>query len=313
LKPLQSSTATGAIEQAKEGATDFPAWFTEARAKVGGRYGSVEHEGCQIAYQAWGTPGSPTLLMLHGAGASSEWWEATAILLADRFHIVAPSFAGVGRSQWREAYAIEQCVAEAMACAAAEGAYAPPGKRPVCIAHSFGSETGVRLAIDPGKVISHLILIDSLMGLYGAHNSSFRIRDRQFYPSIEDAVGRFSTVPRDDFGPPFLRAHIARQSLEEVRLDTGETAWAWRADPNVMARLTCEPIFERIGEAQCPIDFIFGGLSSMNSPELREKQAKAVKPDALFLGIEDAGHHMMLDRPRELAEAISRLIDQRQS
>lgn len=291
---------------------DFPDWFIKARDLANGRNGSVEHEGCTIAYQAWGSAGLPPMLMLHGAGASSEWWEATAILLADRFHIVAPSFAGVGRSQWREAYSIEQCVAEAMACARAEGILGPD-RRPVCVAHSFGSEAGVRLAIDPDRPISHLVLVDSLMGRYGAHNSSFRIRERQFYPSVEDAVGRFSTVPRDDFGPPFLRAHVALQSLERIALDSGAAAWAWRADPNVMAKLSCEPVFERIGEALCPIDLVYGGLSSMNSAELREQQAQAVNREAIILGIEEAGHHVLLDRPCELASAIRQLVDTRQS
>lgn len=315
MKPLQppaDSIATRALGQTAASTPDFPEWFLEARATAGGRYGRAAHDGCEIAYQAWGQAGSPPMVMLHGAGASSEWWEATAILLADGFHIVAPSFAGVGRSQWREAYSIEQCVAEALACAKAEGALGP-GKRPVCVAHSFGSEAGVRLAIDPDEAISQLILVDGLMGLYGSPASSFRIRDRQFYPSLDDAAGRFSTVPRDDFGPPFLRAHVARQSLEQVSLPTGGAAWAWRADPNVMARLACEPIFERIGDAHCPIDFVYGGLSSMNSAELRLRQAHAVKGDAVFLGIDDAGHHILLDRPQELAEAIRRLSDFRRS
>ena len=306
MQPPTDSIAAGDRDTARAVA-DFPDWFLDARGKAEGRYGSVRHEGCDIAYQAWGKAGSPAILMLHGAGACSEWWEATAILLADRFHVVAPSFAGVGRSQWRETYSIEQCVAEALACAAAEGAL-DPDRRPICVAHSFGSEAGVRLAIDPDEVIAQLILIDSLMSQYGSHNSSFRIRERQFYSSPEDAVQRFSTVPRDDFGPPFLRRHVARQSLEEVRTASGDPAWTWRADPNVMARLTCEPIFARIGEARCPIDFVYGGLSSMNSAQLRARQAQALKREGVFLGIDDAGHHILLDRPRELADAIRQLV-----
>ena len=290
----------------------LPDWFVEAASLANGRYGSIVHEGCTIAYQTWGKVGLPPILMLHGAGASSEWWEATGILLADQFHIVAPSFAGVGRSQWRETYSIEQCVGEATACARAESALGP-GIRPICVAHSFGSEAGLRLAIDPEELISQLILVDSLMGLYGSPDSSFRIRARQFYPSLDDAVRRFSTVPRDDYGPAFLRARVAHQSLEAVTLPSGDTAWTWRADPNVMAKLSCEPVFGRIGAARCPIDFIYGGQSSMNSAELRERQTEAVNHQALFLGIEEAGHHIPLDRPRELAEAIRYLVEIRQS
>lgn len=308
---LSQNSANGADQSTSEQPA-FPKWFVNARALADGRYGSVEHDGCTIAYQIWGKPGSEPMLMLHGAGASSEWWEATAILLADRFHIVAPSFAGVGRSQWREAYTIEQCVAEAMACARAEGVLGAD-VRPICVAHSFGSEVGVRLAIDPGEVISQLIMVDSLIGLYGSSGANFPLRERQFYASAGDAVQRYATVPRDDFGPAFLRAHVARQSLESVTLPSGDAAWTWRADPNVMAKLAHETAFDRLGDAICSVDFIFGGLSSMNSAELRQRQAEVLNRGAVFLGIDDAGHHIPLDRPAELADAIHKLVALRQT
>ena len=124
---------------------------------------------------------------------------------------------------------------------------------------------------------------------------------------------RYATVPRDDYGPPFLREHVAHQTLEAVTLPSGDTAWTWRADPNVMAKLSCQPVFERIGDAICAVDFIYGGQSSMNSADLRERQAEAVNRRGMFLGIEEAGHHIPLDRPKELAEAIRHLVEIRQS
>jgi pimeloyl-ACP methyl ester carboxylesterase len=301
---------TTSTQQSSRWDHEFPVWFADARACAGGQDHAIEHDGCRIAYQTWGSCGSPPILMMHGAGASSEWWEATAVLLADSFHLVAPSISGVGRSQWRESYRIEQSVAEVLACARAAGAVGA-GVRPICVAHSFGSEAGLRLALDPARSISQLILVDSLMSLYGTHNSSFPLRGRQFYPSLEDAVGRYSTVPRDDFGPAFLRRHVARQSLEPVAAPGGETLWSWRADPNVMNKLTCEPIFNRLGEVLCPVDCIYGGRSSMNSAELRAKQAHALGDDTQFLGIAEAGHHIPLDRPLELAQAIRQLAAKR--
>lgn len=290
-----------------EDSGQFPAWFVEARAAADGRYGAIDHDGCQIAYQTWGKPGARPLLMLHGAGASSEWWEPTAVLLADRFHIVAPSASGVGRSQWRERYAVEQWVAEALACAQAEG-IAAPDIQPVCVAHSFGSESGARLAIDPARPISQLILVDTLMGLYGSSDHSFPMRERQLYAAPEDAIQRFSTVPRDDFSPAFLRPHVARQTLEQIGAD-GD--WSWRADPNVMSKLSYEAVLSRIGEAQCPIDFIYGGKSSMSTPEIRAGQSLRARADSTYQEIAEAGHHIPLDRPQELAAMIAGLIEAR--
>lgn len=304
---MQEKASSAAGQSSAAQGNEIPEWFVEASSLAMGRYGAVEHAGCRIAYQAWGQRGLPPLLMLHGAGASSEWWEATAILLADRFHIVAPSFSGTGRSGWRESYRIEQSVEEAIACARQEFADPADGSLLV-VAHSFGSETGVRLAIDPVFRIAHLILVDSLIGLYGSPSATMPPRQRLFYPSLEDAARRFSTVPRDDFGPPFLRAHVARQSLEAVQTPDGRQAWSWRADPNCLTRMTCGPILERFGEAGCPMDFIYGARSSMNSPELRARQAKEAPEGSVFHEIKEAGHHIPLDCPQELAEAIAYLI-----
>ena len=302
-----TASLSDAVSPALDDAADFPDWFLKARESASGRYGSVIHDGCRIAYQAWGRTGAPPLLLLHGAGASSEWWEPTAVLLADRYHIVAPSASGVGRSGWRERYAVEQWVAEALSCAHAEGV-AGPDIRPVCVAHSFGSESGARLAVDPARPISQLILVDTLMGLYGSSDHSFPMRERQHYAAPEDAISRFSTVPRDDFSPSFLRPHVAQQSLE--RLDENGM-WSWRADPNVMARLAYEPILARIGQANFPVDFIYGGRSSMSTPEIRAGHARHARKDATFHEIAAAGHHIPLDQPQELAAMIDRLIASR--
>lgn len=305
---IERNAATSAVgESALRSTHALPDWFVTARDKAGGRYGSVMYDDCRIAYQTWGRAGQPALLLIHGAGASSEWWEATAILLADSFHIVAPSFAGCGRSQWRESYRMDQAVAEALACADAEFGSDNP-TRPACVAHSFGSEAGVRLAIDPARPISQLVLVDSLMGLYESPDSSFPRRERLFYPSTEDAVRRFSTVPRDAFGPQSLRDHVALQSLEATTSPQGNSSWSWRADPNVMAGMDCPPVFDRIGDACCPIDIVYGGRSSMNSADLRASQVSRIMQHCELIGIDESGHHILLDRPIELSNAIRRLV-----
>jgi pimeloyl-ACP methyl ester carboxylesterase len=45
-----------------------------------------------------GTPGSPAIVFLHGAGASGRMWREHTARLADRFHCLAPDLPGFGRS-----------------------------------------------------------------------------------------------------------------------------------------------------------------------------------------------------------------------
>lgn len=45
-----------------------------------------------------GTPGSPAVVFLHGAGASGRMWREHTARLAGRFHCLAPDLPGFGRS-----------------------------------------------------------------------------------------------------------------------------------------------------------------------------------------------------------------------
>ncbi len=46
-----------------------------------------------------GSPGSPAVVFLHGAGASGLMWRQHMARLGDRFHCLAPDLPGFGRSK----------------------------------------------------------------------------------------------------------------------------------------------------------------------------------------------------------------------
>lgn len=55
-------------------------------------------EGLDVFYREAGDPGLPTILLLHGAPASSYMFRELIPLLADRFHVIAPDYIGFGLS-----------------------------------------------------------------------------------------------------------------------------------------------------------------------------------------------------------------------
>jgi pimeloyl-ACP methyl ester carboxylesterase len=180
--------------------------------------------------------------------------------------------------------------------------------KPVCVAHSFGSETGVRIATDALHLVSQLILVDSVIG---SHDGTVHApRQQKFYDRRADAIARYSTIPRESYGAPFIRYEVARRSVRQVREDEGE-GWTWWADPNVMSKLTFQSAFDRLGHASCSIDLIYGTLSSIGGPELRMKQVQAIGGASNVVAVDDAGHHIPLDQPIRLAETIYKLINKR--
>jgi len=54
--------------------------------------------GASMYVHETGTPGSPAIVFLHGAGASGLMWRGHMALLGDRFHCLAPDLPGFGRS-----------------------------------------------------------------------------------------------------------------------------------------------------------------------------------------------------------------------
>ena len=53
-----------------------------------------------LAYQSWGQPGRPPLLLLHGFMGCANDWEPIARTLEGAFHCIAPDLPGHGRSRF---------------------------------------------------------------------------------------------------------------------------------------------------------------------------------------------------------------------
>jgi pimeloyl-ACP methyl ester carboxylesterase len=76
----------------------------------------VEHEGARIAWKAWGERGAPGVILVHGGTAHKGWWDAIGPLLArEGRRVVAPDLPGMGESDWREAYTMDDHAASARA------------------------------------------------------------------------------------------------------------------------------------------------------------------------------------------------------
>jgi len=105
-----------------------------AALAVPGERRSVVRDGAAISYLAWGEPGRPLLLLVHGRGASARWWDHLAPTLADTHRVAAVDLSGHGDSDWRTAYGSDVWARDVLAVATAENS-GPP----VLVGHSMGS------------------------------------------------------------------------------------------------------------------------------------------------------------------------------
>lgn len=278
-------------------------WFAQAIADEPER-SFFEVDGAAIELLTWGEVGRPGLLFLHGNAAHADWWSFIAPLFADTHRCAAISWSGMGRSDWREHYAIPTFAQEVLRAIEVAG-LAASGEPPLVIAHSFGGFPTLYLASFHPEAIGGAILVDSAPPRDGGGPPPRLAQGRSInprYASLESALRRFRFLPEQDHGLPEIIDWMARGALHEVpETDEAPGGWTWRFDPQFWAK------FERgdlAASPKVPAGVIVGGQSALFPPG-RLEELQAIIPDLRFTTvIEDAYHHILVDHPLELVEAI---------
>lgn len=276
-----------------------PQWFREALAAPVDT-GKVEVDGAVIRFRAWGTPGSPGLVLVHGGAAHSRWWDHIGPQLAGDRRVVALDLSGHGDSDAREHYSLDQWAHEVVAVAAASGI----DGRPVVVGHSMGGLVSFVAAHLHGERLAGVQIIDSPVRQRTPEEEAARRKaafgPKKVYPTREEALARFRFVPPQDAAVPCVRAHIAETSLTAV-----DGGWSWKFDPAMFTRTGGETL--EIAQPRCPVAY-FRAQRGIVPDELMEHMRERFGPSAIVAAIPDAGHHTMIDQPLALVTGIRTVL-----
>lgn len=287
-----------------------PDWFNEAIA-VPSRMGSTTVDGARIAWQAWGDASKPGLLLAHGNGAHSHWWDFIAPMLAEDWHVVAPDFSGMGESDWRKTYSFRTFAREQVAVSEAAGLFAD-GRKPLIVAHSFGGIVALVTAMQHGARFAGALVVDSHIEPPGEDRPRppSRQRPNRIYPNLAAALARFRLAPPQPCENHYIVDHIARHSLREATGEDGEHGLTWKFDPFIFANLSGE--WDELDltrlETGCPIAFMRGALSTLVTPATAAYMASLQDPPVPMITIPGAHHHVMLDQPLAFVSAVRALF-----
>ncbi|WP_313410168.1 alpha/beta hydrolase [Aeromicrobium sp.] len=277
-----------------------PEWFRWALAEKP-QHLEVEVEGTPVHYRAWGEPGDPVVLLVHGGAAHSGWWDHVGPHLAVGHRVLAPDLSGHGDSGRRDEYTLEQWAREILAVARAESA-----DKPVVFGHSMGGFVTLTAAREHGADMLGAAAIDSPVQAVSPEAREWR-NDRAglampVYPDAATMVSRFRTLPEDDSTLPYVRDHIARGSVR--RVDGG---WSWKFDPRVFLKSSMTP--DDLARTECELALLRGerGMATTDiTAEIRSRLGGAVPVTV----IPDSGHHIMLDQPTALIAVLQTLLGQ---
>lgn len=279
---------------------DAPDWFREAVAAPS-EEGVVEVEGCPIHHVRWGRAGLPGLVLVHGGAAHAHWWDHVAPLLAqDEYCVVAVDLSGHGDSGRRERYPNDTWAAEVLAVTRDAGI----AGRPIVVAHSMGGWVAVTAAADHPDALAGIVILDSPITRPTPEEEAAK-EGRAFgplrtYPSAEDALARFRTVPEQPSALPYVLDHVARTSLHEV-----EDGWTWKFDPKIFAFRP--PTGEDLRRVRCRVA-LFRSEHGLVTPDIGSYMYEQLGRVAPVVEVPLAWHHVMLDQPLPLVAGLRTLL-----
>ena len=282
---------------------DAPGWFRRALA-VPFEDGIVDVDG-PIHFLAWGPPDTRGLVFVHGGGAHAHWWTHVAATFASELRVIALDLSGHGDSTHRDRYTLEQWTDEVVAAAGA-GAISGP---PVLVGHSMGGFVTIATAARHADLLSGVIVCDSPVTEPDPEIGAYHLKEAfgrpRTYPTVEEAITRFRTVPAQAHYLDYVMDHVVRRSLHPV-----EGGYQWKFDRRIFEQFGAgmrSIALPYLDDVTCRLALLkseYGLVTDDIGASMYDRLGR-VTP---IIEIPEAGHHAMLDTPLILLTAIRTLL-----
>ncbi|WP_322796774.1 alpha/beta hydrolase [Tepidiforma sp.] len=269
---------------------------------------SVTVNGLKLAYQEWGSPSAPPIVMLHGFGVSGHMFDEFAERMQDRYRLLALDQRGHGDSDWSEEgdYSRDAFVEDLEGFRKALGL-----ERFILIGHSMGGLNAVAYVNRyPGHATA-LVLVD--VGPEAAKEGV-------------DNIVRFTRGPDELEFEEFVQlAHRfnPRRTLENIRermrhrlKPTEGGKWTWKFDRRfrqpesgliVGSQLSTDELWQQFRNITIPTLLVRGAESDVLSREVAERCVQEM-PAARLVTIPGAGHSVPGDNPDAFTEAVATFL-----
>lgn len=270
--------------------------------------------GLRFHYLDWGNAELPTVVLLHGGSQTAHTWDLAALLLRERYHLVALDQRGHGDSEWTpdpEEDTAPLMVEDTRAFLAhIERQHA--GASPlVLIGMSMGGGVALRYASENPPALRALVIVDvapETIPRGGEEMRRFRA-ETETMDRFEDFLDRAIR-----FNPARPEAHL-RYSLMHALKQTDDGRWTWKYDPRRHDTEEDETAQEEARERReretwaavrairVPTLFVHGGESAVVERDAVRRAAEAMH-DGRWVSVAGASHTVQGDRPGEFARAV---------
>ena len=278
----------------------------------------VTINGIDLHYVDWGNEHLPPLVLLHGGSLTAHTWDMAALLLRDRYHVIAPDQRGHGETGWTPESQANQDNGDLMLRDTEAFIEHLGFPQIVLCGMSMGGMNSIRYAARHPERLSRLIIVDIApvtMQEGIIEMEAFR-RETETMSRFEDFLDRAIK-----FNPQRKPAHLKYSLLHSLKQTSN--GWTWKqahrdgpaaqADVAAMkaaAQKRSESLWADVRAITTPTLLMRGGISKILSPEAAAETIKAMK-DAELVVIEGAGHSVQGDQPAAFAREAMAWLDRR--
>ncbi len=277
----------------------------------------VSADGTELHAEAFGAPAARTFVLIHGWTERLAFWGPVIAELTDRGHrVVAYDLRGHGSSgpAVENDYALERFGEDLEAVL---DAAVPASERATVVGHSLGAMSIVAWggAHDVQRRADAAALINTGLGDLVAGNLLFGELARWMnHPRVSRAVLGFG-APLLPFSSPVSQA-VIRYAAFGPNATAGDVAFYERmliecpADVRAACGVALSDLdlWSAVAALTIPTLVIAGDGDRLTPPEHARRITEALPHPAGLIVLEQTGHMSPLERPRELADALTELI-----
>jgi pimeloyl-ACP methyl ester carboxylesterase len=237
---------------------------------------------------SWDGDGPPVLLV-HGMGAHTHWWDDCAPLLAERLRPTAMDLRGHGDSDWRPdgAYGFETFAADVE-----EARHALGWDKFSLVGHSLGARVALEYAAAHPQRLTAVVAIDFVTETFAGGS-----RPQPYYDDPQAMAARYRLQPP---GTTLDAAALRRLGAHSFKKSEGR--YTWKFDWRCMGR-PYPPVWPVLAKVKTRALVVAGGASALMNESALKRVADAL-PGAETAVVAKAHHHVPLDEPRALAGVL---------
>jgi len=271
----------------------------------------VELNGIRFHYLDWGNAHLPHVVLLHGGGLTAHTWDLTALLLRERYHLIALDQRGHGDTEWTPAAQSGRDPAELMLEDTREFLDHLDHDGVALVGMSLGGLNAIRYAARDPDGLDAVVIVDVAPESLLACPQGLREFERAT-ANLERFEDFLACAQR--FLPDRPEAQLRYSLMHSLR--RGEHGrYAWKHDPRVLPAAgapelrerECESLRAAVRDIRAPSLVLRGAQSDVLTQDVAERMAKDMF-DARLAVIPRARHNVHTDNPADFARALDRFL-----